>query len=84
VSYEVRITPAAEKDLDKLPESVYLRLAAKFSSLEENSRSTGVKKLSSREEYCLRVGDYRVLFTIDDSKGIVTIMAAGHRRDVYR
>ena len=52
-------------------------------SLEENPRPRGVQKLSGREEYRLRVGDYRILYVIDDGNHTVTIVAVGHRHEVY-
>lgn len=81
--YEVHLIRSAEKDLDRLPLTVHNRLRIKILSLEENPRPRGIKKLSGREEYRLRVGDYRILYIIDDRKYIVIIVAVGHRREVY-
>lgn len=84
MKYEVRIIHAAEKEMDRLPRAVHARISRKILSLEDNPRPKGAKKLSGREEYRLRVGDYRVLYTIDDKKCVVTIFAIGHRGEVYR
>ncbi|MEK7282051.1 MAG: type II toxin-antitoxin system RelE/ParE family toxin [Chloroflexota bacterium] len=70
--------------MDKLPPPVHTRISRKILSLENNPRPRGTKKLSGREEYRLRVGDYRVLYTIDDRNTVVIIFAVGHRREVYR
>ena len=83
MSHEVRIIPSAEKEMNRLPSTVHARLSKKLLSLGDNPRPRGVRKLSGREEYRLRVGDYRILYVIDDSKHIVTILAVGHRREVY-
>jgi len=83
VSYEVRIVRSAEKELDRLSETVYARLSRKIIALEDNPRPRGVRKLSGREEYRLRVGDYRILYVIDDKNRVVTVFAVGHRREVY-
>ena len=83
MSYEVRIIRSAEKELDKLPETVYARLSRKIITLEDNPRPRGVRKLSGREEYRLRVGDYRILYIIDDKNNVVVVFAVGHRREVY-
>ncbi|HJW88012.1 MAG TPA: type II toxin-antitoxin system RelE/ParE family toxin [Dehalococcoidia bacterium] len=83
MSYQVRIVPNAEREMDKLPTSFHTRISKKMLSLEDNPRPRGAKKLSGREEYRLRVGDYRVLYTIDDKGRIVTIFAVGHRREIY-
>jgi mRNA interferase RelE/StbE len=84
VGYEVRIIRSAEKDLDLLPAVVHARISQRILNLENNPRPRGIKKLSGREEYRLRVGDYRILYLVDDIKGTVTVMAVGHRREVYR
>jgi mRNA interferase RelE/StbE len=84
VSYEVRIIRSAEKEMDKLPEAVFNRISKRIISLEDNPRPRGIKKLSDRNEYRLRVGNYRILYTISDSENIVTIVAVGHRSQAYR
>ncbi len=53
-------------------------------ALEENPRPFDIKKLHGQEGYRLRVDDYRVLFTIDDSTKTVMTYAIGHRRQIYR
>jgi mRNA interferase RelE/StbE len=83
LSYEVSIVRSAEKEMNRLPGTVHTRLSKRILSLEDNPRPRGVRKLSGREEYRLRVGDYRILYTIDDRNHIVTILAVGHRREVY-
>ena len=82
--YEVRIIRTAEKEMDKLPKAIHPHISRRILSLEDNPRPRGAKKLSGREEYRLRVGDYRVLYTIDDKGCVVTVFAVGHRREVYR
>lgn len=84
MKYEVRVVPAAEREMDKLPTSVHTRISRRILSLEDNPRPRGAKKLSGSEEYRLRVGDYRVLYTIDDERCIITVFVVGHRREVYR
>jgi len=84
VSYEVCIVRSAEKELDRLSDAVYARLIRKIIALEDNPRPYGVRKLSGREEYRLRAGDYRILYIIDDEKRVVTVFAVGHRREAYR
>ncbi len=83
MSYQVRIVRSAEKEMERLPATVHARLSKRILSLEENPRPRGVKKLSGREDYRLRVGDYRILYAIDDGNHTVTIVAIGHRREVY-
>ena len=82
--YEVRILQVAEREMDKLPSTVHSRISRRLLSLEDNPRPRGTKKLSGRDEYRLRIGDYRVLYTVDDRERTVTVFAVGHRREVYR
>ena len=84
MKYQVRIIPSAEKEMDKLPALIHARISRQILLLEDNPRPKGAKKLSGREEYRLRAGDYRVLYTIDDKGHVVTVFAVGHRREVYR
>ncbi len=83
MSYEVGIVRSAEKEMDRLPGTVHARLSKRILSLQDNPRPRGVRKLSGREEYRLRVGDYRILYLIDDRNRVVTILAVGHRQEVY-
>jgi len=84
VKYEVRIIPVAEREMDRLSTAVRGRISRRILSLEDNPRPRSAKKLSGRGEYRLRIGDYRVLYTINDKGRIVTVFAVGHRREVYR
>jgi len=83
LSYQVHILRSAEKEMERLPATVQARLSQRILSLEENPRPRGVKKLSGREEYRLRVSNYRILYVVDDANRTVTIVAIGHRREVY-
>ena len=53
-------------------------------ALADNPRPHGVVKLSGREAWRIRVGDFRVIYTIDDTRKEVVIYAIGHRREIYR
>jgi mRNA interferase RelE/StbE len=82
--YQIVLVRSAEKELNKLPTSIRDRITDRLLTLEENPRPFGVKKLHGQESYRLRVGDYRVLFTIDDATRTITVFGVGHRREVYR
>lgn len=84
MKYEIRILRSAEKEMEKLPQIVRNRISNRILSLETNPRPKGAKKLSTRDEYRLRVGNYRILYTVSDSESAVIIIAVGHRREVYR
>ena len=84
MKYRVHIIRSAEEEIDRLPLSMNRRISHKILSLEQKPRPRGSKKLSAREQYRLRVGDYRILYDIDDRNQVVTILAVGHRSEVYR
>ena len=82
--YTVLIKRSAEKEMDRLPTSTFKRVAQAILELERDPRPKGSKKLRGMQDYRLRVGEYRVLYSIDDHKRVVEVIAVGHRREVYR
>ena len=75
----------AEKDLRQLPKTLFERINERVLALREDPRPPGVRKLEGAlEGWRIRVGDYRVIYQIDDAAQIVTIVRVRHRRDVYR
>ena len=83
-SYNVRIKPSAIKELEALPAKDRRRIATKIQALGNNPRPVGCEKLAGHDKYRIRQGNYRVLFTIEDDVLIVTVIAIGNRRDIYR
>ncbi len=84
MNYTVTIHTPAKKSLCRLPENVQTRIARAMLALEANPRPPGAVKLSGRDGWRIRAGDYRVIYTIDDAKKEVVIYAIGHRREIYR
>lgn len=83
--YQLQIKRAAERDLRRLPRSTFKRLNRQILALRDDPRPPGVKKLTGRlEGWRVRVGQYRVLYQIDDETKTITIARVRHRRDVYR
>ena len=82
--YTVYVQPAVLRSLRSLPRDVARRLDALLVSLETQPRPPGVKKLAVRGGWRIRLGDYRVLYTIDDAARVVAVYQTGHRKDVYR
>ena len=74
-----------ERELERVPEPDYSRVAAALMSLEALPRPPGCLKLRGREGWRIRIGDWRVIYTIDDAAALVTIVAVRRRReDTYR
>ena len=84
MSYTVDIHTPARKSLSRVPENIQTRVARSMLALADNPRPHGVVKLSGREAWRIRVGDYRVIYTIDDTRKEAVIYALGHRREIYR
>ena len=83
-SYSVLIKPSARKELEAIPQKDRLRVVTKIRSLADNPRPIGCEKLSGREEYRLRQGRYRVVYSVSDPDQTVLIVKIAHRREVYR
>ena len=85
MGYRVVIMPAARKALERLPLDVCLRVNRAIQALAEAPRPHGCAKLSGAVDlYRVRVGDYRVVYRIEDRVLTVLIVRIGHRGDVYR
>ncbi|MCL4536389.1 MAG: type II toxin-antitoxin system RelE/ParE family toxin [Nitrospirae bacterium] len=84
MSYIVKLKRSAEKELEWLPEKIHDRIVASLIALKENPFPVGAKKLHGREGYRIRVGDYRILYVIYESKKVVEVFSIAHRREVYR
>jgi len=86
VSYAIQVSASAERELLGLSSNVQARLVAAIHKLTGNPRQgAGIKKLRGEPgAYRVRVGDYRVLYRVDDERRLVMVVRAGHRREVYR
>ena len=84
MSYQLAILRRAVKELAQLPDRDSLRIEADIESLAADPRPHGVKKLTGRDGYRIRSGDYRVVYEINDRLRTVTVFHVGHRKDIYR
>jgi mRNA interferase RelE/StbE len=83
VTYRVEILRRAVKSLKKLPTPEYERVRDAVRSLGEEPRPAGCRKLIGRDGWRIRVGQYRVVYEIEDVIRIVTVLDLGHRKDIY-
>lgn len=82
--YRVEILPSViRKDLARLPRSDVQRIMGRIKELGDDPRPAWSKKLSGREEYRARQGNYRILYVIEDAIRVVQVTKVGHRREVY-
>lgn len=83
-SYSLEIKQSAQKELDALEDRIFTRIDRKILALAANPRPAGCKKLKGyKDQWRLRVGDWRVLYTIDDAARLITITRVAHRGEVY-
>ena len=83
MKYTVIFKPSADREFQNLVPQIQGRLADELASLEQNPRPPGCKKLRARPGFRVRVGDYRIIYAIDDHAHIVRVLAIGHRREIY-
>jgi mRNA interferase RelE/StbE len=84
-SYSVIYKPSADKALRKLPEKAQRRIVAASEALADNPRPPGAVKLHGDDDlWRIRVGQYRVVYTIQDEALIVLVVRVAHRKDIYR
>jgi mRNA interferase RelE/StbE len=83
--HEVYLEHAAEKDLKKLPGEIFQRLIIHMRSLAETPRPSGCRKITgTKNDWRIRVGDYRIIYEVDDNARIVKVMRIRDRREAYR
>jgi len=83
VNYKIEIKKSATKEIARLPKNVLKRVLTKIQSLSHEPRPSGCKKLTADEKYRVRVGDHRILYSIEDDKLVVYVVKVGHRKKVY-
>ncbi len=83
--YEVYLERAAERDLRRLPVETFQRIVPHIHALAENPRPPGCRKLTGSEnDWRIRIGDYRVIYEIDEGEKVVRVFRIRHRREAYR
>jgi mRNA interferase RelE/StbE len=83
--YSIVFARSARKELEKLPPQYHIRILEKIGALASAPRPTGSIKLKGDESlWRIRIGDYRVIYEIDDLRRVVDIAVIRHRKDVYR
>ncbi len=83
-NYKVLIRKSAADELGRIPKRDLRRIVERIRSLGDEPRPHGCEKLSAQERYRLRQGDYRVVYSVDDSIQTVEVVKIGHRSEIYR
>jgi mRNA interferase RelE/StbE len=83
-SYAVELKPSARKELESLPDTVLTRVIRKIESLAPDPRPAGCKKLKGYKDlWRVRVGDWRIVYIINDATRLVSVIRVAHRSKVY-
>lgn len=83
MTYRVDVRPAAVRALRTVDHQDRPRIQAAIALLAQDPRPPGARALRGRDGYRVRVGDYRILYTVDDGVLVVVVVTLGHRREVY-
>ena len=86
MSYTIVFKKEAAKEMKQLPQKIVVRISVAIDELADNPRPAGCKKLEGKKGnyWRIRIGDYRVLYHIEDTIQIIDIHKVGHRKDIYR
>ena len=84
MTYRIELPPAAVRALGKIDHQDRNRIRGARALLAENPRPPGARALQGRPGFRVRVGDYRILYIIDDDVLLVVVVTLGHRRNVYQ
>lgn len=84
MTYRIIIPRLVQKQLDDLPKKQRERLISAIRLLVDEPRPSGVKKLKGYDKtYRIRVGDYRIIYKIEDQEKLILILSSIHRKDAY-
>jgi len=81
--YQLIIDHYAQKQLGKIPPPHFNRIVKAINDLASIPRPAGCKKLTARSGFRIRIGDYRVIYNIEDKVLKIFIIEIGHRKDIY-
>ena len=83
--YRVLIKPSAVKEIEAVPRKKdRQRIVSRIEQLGDDPRPVGCQKLSARDRYRIRQGQYRIVYGVEDDQLVVYVIKVGHRKDVYR
>lgn len=81
--YELIYSPSALKQLEKLEHNIKERIIVALERLRIRPESCDIKKLVGMQGYRFRVGDYRIIFDMENNKLIILVLKIGHRKNIY-
>ena len=82
--YSIELVRSIRKDLRRIARKEVPKILKAIQSLADNPRPASSKKLTNEELYRIRIGNYRLLYEINDERLIVLVVKVGHRKNVYK
>ena len=82
--YDIRLQPEAVRAFRRLRGAMRDRIETAIDGLAADPRPRGSTKLAGRDDFLIRVGDYRIVYAVDDAERLVLVARIAHRREVYR
>lgn len=82
--YSIELVRSIRKDLRRIAKKEVPKILKTIQSLADNPRPISSKKLTNEELYRIRIGNFRILYEINDARQVVLVVKAGHRKDVYK
>lgn len=83
--YSIEFDKSVKKTLSKLPNEIIKKLLDTIVKLADDARPNGCKKLQSNGDYYrIKVGNYRIIYEINDGELLILVVEIGHRKEVYK
>ena len=82
--HSISISDEAAKQIRRLDKPIRERIRKRIRELAKTPRPAGAKRLRTRPDWRIRVGDYRIVYRIEDQELVVLVVKVGHRKDVYQ
>ena len=82
--YKISLRKSALKELGDIPKKDLQKVTKKILALATHPRPQGSQKLSQKEQYRIRQGNYRIMYSVQDEELTVHVVKIGHRKEIYR
>ncbi len=82
--YQIKLRRRAQRALDRLPKTDFNAVVEAIKELARTPKPRGVEKVKGTGLWRIRQGDYRIVYSINDSQEIIIVVRVGHRREIYR
>jgi mRNA interferase RelE/StbE len=85
LKFNIKWQPSSKRNFKKLAIDVQKKITIKLDELITNPRPVGCKKLASKKNrFRIRIGDYRIIYSVYDTELIIMVLEVGHRQNFYR